>query len=131
MAGPKIPPEVDEFLAGHIDSVEQLEVLLLLRQSAEQRWTAETVAAALYGQPTSIARRLASLAEHSLLAVEPGPPLTYRYAPTPASRDDMVRCVAEVYRERRVAVITAIASRPMDNVRAFSDAFRVRRPKEQ
>ena len=38
------------------------------------------------------------------------------------------RCQA--YRERRVAVITLIASKPIENVRAFSDAFRIRRNKE-
>jgi hypothetical protein len=35
-----------------------------------------------------------------------------------------------MYRERRVAVITLIASKPIENVRAFSDAFRIRRNKE-
>ena len=40
-----------------------------------------------------------------------------------------MRRVAEIYRERRVAVITLIASKPIENVRAFSDAFRFRRKK--
>jgi hypothetical protein len=35
-----------------------------------------------------------------------------------------------MYRERRVAVITLIASKPIENVRAFSEAFRIRRKKE-
>jgi hypothetical protein len=131
VAGPNIPPDIDEFLAGHIDTVEQLEVLLLLYHSADRPWTAEAVAEALYSQPCSIARRLATLTGHGLLAEAPNSPSSYRYVPTPASRDEMVRRVAEIYRERRVAVITAIASRPMDNVRAFSDAFRLRKPKEK
>jgi hypothetical protein len=38
-----------------------------------------------------------------------------------------VRLLADTYRERRVAVITVIASKPMENVRAFSDAFRLRK----
>jgi hypothetical protein len=126
----KIPPEIDEFLAAHIDTVEQLEVLLLLHQAPDRTWTAEAVAQMLYSHSASVARRLESLTRHTLLAQEPGYPPTYRYAPTPASRDALVRCLAEVYRERRVAVITAIASRPMDNVRAFSDAFLFRKPKD-
>jgi hypothetical protein len=130
VTAPNIPPEIDQFLAAHIDSVEQLEVLLLLRQASDQTWTADAVAKVLYSQPASVARRLVSLARHQLLDEKPGAPPTYRYAPTPASRDAVVRWLAEVYRERRVAVITAIASRPMDNVRAFSDAFLFRKPKE-
>ena len=39
--------------------------------------------------------------------------------------------VAEMYRVRRVAVVTLIASKPIENVRAFSDAFRIRRRKEE
>lgn len=131
MTAPNIPPEIDEFLAAHIDTVEQLEVLLLLRQAPDRTWTAEDVAKVLYSQPASVARRLASLAKHQLLDETPGSAPTYRYAPTPASRDAVVRSLAEVYRERRVAVIAAIASRPMDNVRAFSEAFLFRKePKE-
>jgi hypothetical protein len=38
--------------------------------------------------------------------------------------------LAATYAERRVAVITLIASRPMDNVRAFSDAFRLRKKED-
>jgi DNA-binding MarR family transcriptional regulator len=131
VTSPNIPPEIDEFLAAHIDSVEQLEVLLLLHHAPDQSWTADAVAKVLYSQPASVARRLASLAQHQLLDEKPGSPPAYRYAPTPASRDALVRLLAEVYRERRVAVISAIASRPMDNVRAFSDAFLFRKnPKE-
>jgi hypothetical protein len=130
VTAPKIPPEVDEFLAAHIDTVEQLEVLLLLREAPNRAWTAEAVAQVLYSHSASVARRLESLTRHKLLAQEPGDPPTYRYAPTPAGQDALVRCLAEVYRERRVAVIAAIASRPMDNVRAFSDAFLFRKPKE-
>jgi hypothetical protein len=39
--------------------------------------------------------------------------------------------VAERYRERRVAVISLIASKPMENVKAFSDAFLIRKKKEE
>ena len=42
----------------------------------------------------------------------------------------MIDTLADTYRERRVAVVTAIASKPMENVRAFSDAFRLRRKEE-
>lgn len=130
MPAANIPPEIDQFLAAHIDTVEQLEVLLLLHQAADRVWTADEVAKVLYSQSASVARRLESLTRHQLLEEKPGSPPTYHYAPTPASQDALVQRLATVYRERRVAVITAIASRPMDHVRAFSDAFLFRKPKE-
>lgn len=54
MTAPNIPPEIDAFLAGHVDTVEQLEVLLLLHQDADRTWTAEDVAKVLYSHPGSV-----------------------------------------------------------------------------
>jgi len=124
-----LPPDLDRFLARYIDTVEQLEVLLLLHQGRDEEWTAERAARALYSQPGSIARRLASLAAHGFLEPTGAGP-AYRYAPRDKELAETVSQLARTYRERRVAVITAIASRPMENVRAFSDAFRVRRKTE-
>ncbi len=58
-------------------------------------------------------------------------PACYQYAPRSTALHETVTRVAECYRERRVAVITLIASKPIENVRAFSDAFRIRRKKEE
>ena len=123
-----LPDDVHRFLFQNIDSVEQLEVLLLLKQAPEHGWTAPDVALALYSHPYSIGRRLALLLGQGLLREkEPG---CYQYAPRSLELHETVNRVAECYRERRVAVITLIASKPIENVRAFSDAFRIRRDKE-
>jgi hypothetical protein len=124
-----LPEDVYRFLYHNIDSVEQLEVLFLLRQESERGWTAEEVARRLYSHPSSILHRLASLAGRGLLReLEPA---CYQYAPRSAELHDTVTRAAAAYRERRVAVITLIASKPIENVRAFSDAFRIRRKKEE
>ena len=122
---PGIPEEVRQFLLQCIDSVEQLEVLLLLHRMSEQRWSAEAVAQVLYSNPDSIAHRLAGLHSNGLLAVTESS--SYRYQPKSTALDETVTLLANTYRERRVAVITIIASKPMENVRAFSDAFRLRK----
>jgi hypothetical protein len=123
-----LPDVVHRFLYRNIDSVEQLEVLLLLRDSPGRGWTAEEVARHLYSHPSSILHRMSSLAGRGLLReLEPA---CYQYAPHSVELHDAVSRSAECYRERRVAVITLIASKPIENVRAFSDAFRIRRSKE-
>jgi hypothetical protein len=123
-----LPEDVHRFLYQNIDSVEQLEVLLLLRQSP-RGWSADEVARELYSHPSSILHRLSSLAGRGLLReLEPA---CFQYAPRSADLHETVTRVAETYRERRVAVITLIASKPVENVRAFSDAFRIRRKKEE
>ncbi|MGH7518963.1 MAG: hypothetical protein ACREOC_16110 [Gemmatimonadales bacterium] len=130
MAAKALPDDIVGFLNQHIDSVEQLEVLLLLHRAAESTWTAEMVAAALYTQPASAARRLAALHTDGLIEAAPRQPGGYRYVPEPSGAGEMISNLADTYRERRVAVVTAIASKPMENVRAFSDAFRLRRKEE-
>ena len=123
-----LPEDVRQFLHQHIDSVEQLEVLLLLWRTPNRGWTSEEVATAVYSHPSSVVRRLALLLGHGLLRErEPG---CYQYAPRTAEQHETVTRVDHMYRERRVAVITLIASKPIENVRAFSDAFRIRKKKE-
>lgn len=123
-----LPEAVHRFLYQNIESVEQLEVLILLLEHPERGWGTDEVVRTLYGHPASIARRLALLLGQGLLReIEPG---CYQYAPRTAELHATVLRVAEMYRERRVAVVTLIASKPIENVRAFSDAFRIRRDKE-
>ena len=123
-----LPEDVHQFLHQNIDSVEQLEVLLLLWRAPERGWTSDDVATAVYSHPSSVVRRLAMLLGQGMLRErEPG---CYQYAPRTAELHNTVTRLDHIYRERRVAVITLIASKPIDNVRAFSDAFRIRRKKE-
>jgi hypothetical protein len=120
-----IPEEARRFVLECIDSVEQLEVLLLLHGSPAVVWSPEAVAKTLYSNPESIVRRLAGLHARGLLAIAEAS--SYRYQPRTAELADVVSLLADTYRQRRVAVITVIASKPMENVRAFSDAFRLRK----
>jgi DNA-binding IclR family transcriptional regulator len=124
-----LPEDVHRFLYQNIESVEQLEVLLLLWRAPERGWTSDEVATAVYSHPSSVIRRLAMLLGNGLLRErEPG---CYQYAPRTAELHDTVPRLDHMYRERRVAVITLIASKPIENVRAFSDAFRIHRKKEE
>ena len=123
-----LPDDVHLFIYHNIDSVEQLEVLLLARQSPGRSWTPDDMAREIYSHPSSIAQRFAGLLGHGLM--RESAPGWFQYAPRSRELDQTVSHVAEAYRERRVAVISLIASKPIENVKAFSDAFRIRRKKE-
>src|SRR5918999_1447577 len=106
-----VPAPVQRFIASHIVSVAQLEVLLLLRAAADKEWTAPEVARALVTQREP--------------AAESGG--RYRYAPVSAEVERTVDALAESYAKYRVAVIGLIFGRPSERVTRLADAFRIRR----
>lgn len=126
-----LPDDVVQFIGERIDSVEQLEVLLLLHQHSARDWTAEAAATVLYSQPSSVGRRLAILQLQGLLDVTDEAAPAFRYAPKTPEIHETVNRLAAAYKERRVSIVGLIASKPMDNVRAFADAFRIVRKKEE
>ena len=119
-----VPAEVRRFIAAEIESVGQLEVLLLLRGVADKTWTADEVARALVMQAPSVATWLDQMAARGLLRAGGG---GYRFAPPAADVEHTIDRLAESYATYRVAVIAAIFSRPSEGVTRFPDAFRIRR----
>ena len=109
-------------VAEHIHSVEQLEVLLLLRAAPDKSWSAAEVARALVSQPDTATTRLEDLVGRKLVQRSGD---EYRYAPGDRQRE--VSELAEAYATRRVAVVGLIFSKPSDSVTSFSDAFRFRK----
>ena len=122
-----IPKHVERFIVDYIDSVELLEVLLLLQRTAPAGWDGEAVARELRIAPESAAARLETLSSQKLLEPLGGAPPAFRYAPATVDLDRSVRGLAESYASRRVSVITMIFSKPDDTLRSFADAFRIRK----
>jgi hypothetical protein len=123
----QLDDRLQRFIVENIASVAQLEVLLLLKQHPDRAWNAEDVARALYTGPTLIAAELADWAARGLLVAQSEQPGHYRYAPRSQELVETVNDLAEAYKERRVAVITSIYSKPVDKIRTFADAFRIRK----
>jgi hypothetical protein len=56
---------VQQFVVRYINSIDQLEMLLLLAHNPEKDWTAEQIARALFTERESAATRLDELANHA------------------------------------------------------------------
>jgi hypothetical protein len=122
------PADIKGFIADNIDTVAQLELLLLLRSDRNKQWTAEEAGKALYSSAEVTALQMADLQLKRLLA--PGSAAgTFVYRPEPADVAGLVDRLADLYHERRVAVITAVYTKPIDKIRSFADAFRLRKDK--
>ncbi len=125
-----LPPQVQRFITAHIDSLEKLEVLLLLRTRRERAWSAEAVSRELRITESSASKRLRDLDAGGLVVSDGASPPSFRYDASRSEVEQDVAQLAEAYTERRVSVISFIFSRPLENVRGFADAFRLKRDKD-
>lgn len=130
MSDAGLPPRVQRFITAHIDSLEKLEVLLLLRSRAEREWTAAAVSLELRITESSAAMRLADLTARRLLVDTGAQPPAFRYSPADSEDVQAVTELAMVYGSKRVTVISFIFSRPLDKVRGFADAFLLKKDKD-
>ena len=128
MSEADIREDVRRFLAQHIESVVQLEVLLLLHARATSEFSPQQVGTELRIDAAGAAEQLAKLCATGLLDCGGDPNPTYRFHASPATTD-AVASLARAYNDRRVTIISLIYSRPVDKIRIFTDAFRIRKEK--
>jgi DNA-binding IclR family transcriptional regulator len=125
MAG--FPPEVIAFAALHINSLEDLQVLLSCLDARDRWWDASGMAREL-GISVSAARRsLDRLARGNLLDIRIRDDVRYQFKPgTAAIEAAAVRCAA-AYRADPIAMVQLVTGCSYRSVRDFADAFRIRR----
>jgi len=123
----KIPAEVSRFLLTSIESVPQLETLLLLHRTAPQRWDARALAARIYVQDRAAADALHQLCEAGLLACDDADPPLYWFSPSPPGLGSIVDRTDGEYSRNRVGVTALIHSRPGRGALDFADAFKFRK----
>jgi hypothetical protein len=128
VAGGGIPREVERFVRSTIGSVQQLEVLLLLRSGDDRAWTAADVSRTLKTNRDAAEGYLLSLEGVGLLARADDDPPSFLYRP--GRQRSLVDDLARVYPSYRSRIVGLIYSTGNENVEAFADAFRLRRRKE-
>jgi hypothetical protein len=123
MTSPEIPARVLQFIAERIDTVPQLEALLLLWESPQRAWSEEEVAGRIYVSRQSAAQILQALQRQSLVLTESGQSLQYRYNPQWDPSGEVMPEVAAAYSRHLVQLATFIHSRASTAVREFARAF--------
>jgi DNA-binding IclR family transcriptional regulator len=103
VAGP-LPENVARFLDRYVDSVDQVEILLLLRADASRRWSAREIGARMRRPEAAVAARLELMLSQKLVERAGGD--RYRYSP--GRHDAAVDAVEQCFAIRRPAVIAAI-----------------------
>ena len=122
-----LSPELRQFIARHIQSVEQVEILCLLSSAPGRTWTVPEVFRQIQSSERSVAETLTGFVKLELVTLELES--RYRYAPKTEELAQAAAALVAAYRERRVAVIEAIYTRPTEPLQNFAEAFRLRKEK--
>lgn len=128
-----IPDDIRRFVLQNIDSVAQLEALLLLRSQPQLEWDVRLMAQRLYISPNETIRILAALTAQGLCELIENGERKYRYQPASPDIRALIEKLAEVYSQRLVAISQLIHQRSSskNNAQGFADAFRLRKDKEE
>jgi predicted transcriptional regulator len=118
------PDEVLAFVDRFIESIEHLEILLLLA-GAEKSWTSFEIFQQIQSSQASVEQRLKSLVATGLLSQDQDG--RYRFSPNGEPTRKLVKDLGEAYKTRRLRIIEAIYARKTDAVRTFADAFKFRK----
>jgi DNA-binding MarR family transcriptional regulator len=122
-----IPEEVLRFIETNVDSIEQLEILRLLGEQPERQWSAVNIAAESQIQVSAIGAELAALESRGLLKTMPiEGNLHCAYDVRTPEIEVSLKQLLQLYKERPVTLIKIVYART-DRLKAFADAFRVRK----
>lgn len=124
-----LPEALHNFLRAHVESYEQLNILILLSAQPDRVWEIKAIATELR-IPEALAEEAARfLCRQSLLTVQVGMrALLFVYKPRSPELDELVKALAEAYREQSLEVMrlmtaNAIERLRLKSIRSFSDAF--------
>jgi hypothetical protein len=125
MTEPFIPDEVQAFLLQSIDSIAQLEALLLLHDNPTCTWTAEALAKRLYIPTQETAVILQRLTADGFLTLRRNSPEQYQYHPQSSEHAAKVDQVASLYTKYLIPITRIIHAKPRSRVQEFADAFKL------
>lgn len=127
-----VPYELRQLIAQHLESMEQVEALVLLARGEPRARSAEDAAAALRWSHRAAQQTLDDLARTPLVRrVGSGPGGgTYEYA-APEPDRDAVQALVRLYDTRPLLLGRLIYDRPQTVARSFADAFRIRPKREK
>jgi DNA-binding MarR family transcriptional regulator len=121
------PAEIEQFIGQHVESLAQLETLLLLRREPGRSWTGADLSRQLYVTPDVCTSIITDLERRGFVLRDAANADLVRYRSAGDVTDQLIDQLASLYHQRRVAVITQIYSKPVKKVQTFADAFRLRR----
>lgn len=134
-ADAELPEEVQRFLREHIESYEQLAIVLLLQSRRDQALDGGAISAQLQLPEALVDEALQALGQRELVAQSPGAdgPL-FNFRPETPALAELVSTLAQLNVDRRLDVMRLMTANSIERLRAkavstFADAFLLRQGK--
>ena len=118
-----IDSDLTDFIGGSVPSVWALELLLMLRAAPERAWSREALVQELRASETVVQNALTVFEASGLVRCESE---GCSYQPASQALADLCDRLAQLYRERPVAVINAITRSKSSPLESFANAFRLK-----
>jgi hypothetical protein len=126
----QIPDDVVAFLDANVESFEQLELLRMLGEARDKEWQIDALAKEVQVDVPTATRHLAALCARGLITrVATGSEIAYRFGCQTPKLERKLADTLQVYNERPVTMIKLVYAQASNPLRAFADAFRVRKEK--
>ena len=122
----EIPAAVLEFVAKRIDTVTQLETLLIMSAEESRFWSVDEIAARVYVARPSAAAVLHALQEQRLIAVDDAGTL-FRFRPASEEERQTILQTAIAYRVHLIPIATLIHKKASGPVQEFARAFSLKK----
>ena len=122
-----ISAAVEAFIIQYIGSIGQLEILLLLQAHPDKKWTVADVGEEMRSSEFASVGPLEQLKSDGLVVKIDGSRPAYQYLPISKDSAHAVHELAQIYPQYRVAIITLIYNKPVNAIRSFADAFKIKK----
>ena len=131
------PPDVQILLRDHIESYEQLELLLLMRAARGSTWTEETLSAQLHLAQSLVGAALERLKAGGFVEAQMhGSERRYAYLGQSDKLEATINRLAAAYREYPIPIIKLMSANAIERLRTsalrtFADAFILKKDKDR
>jgi hypothetical protein len=121
-----IPAAVLHFILKRIDSVGELETLLIMSADETRGWSAEDIANRIYAASPSAAAILRALQRQHLVTAD-AEGTHFRFSPASEEERQTISQTASAYRMHLIAITTLIHKKAAGPVQEFARAFSLKK----
>ncbi len=121
----EIPDNIRDFIRKYVNSVSLLEVLFMLKRNPEKEWTAEEISSEMRTNHSYASSQLAELASFKLIKASTKKD-RYQF-PKNSPHVELVTALEDLYNNKRPTIINYIYSQPLDSIRDFANAFKIKK----